>query len=384
MPRIFDLHSRRRDRRQPGRRRRARHRRHRRQDRRDRRSRRGAARASASIARGLHILPGVIDSQVHFREPGLDPQGGSRDRLARGRARRRHRRVRNAQHRSADDHRRGARRQGRARQRAHALRLRLLGRRHARQRRRHPRTRAPAGRGRASRCSWAPRPASCSSPTTPACSRSSKATRRRAAFHSEDEARLNERKGLRVPGDPSSHPVWRDEIAALRCTERLIRLAREARAQVHVLHISTREEIALLHGAKDVATCEATPHHLTLQRRRLRAARHEAADEPAGARARTPRRRSGAALAQGVVDVLGSDHAPHTLEEKAQALSRKPLGHDRRADAGADHARPRRGRAADACSASSISPAPARRASSASSARAASRPATTPISPSST
>src|SRR5271167_240232 len=91
-----------------------------------------------------------------------------------------------------------------------------------------------------------------------------KKTRRRAAFHSEDETRLNERKPLRVSGDPSSHPVWRDEIAALRSTERLVRLAREARAQVHVLHISTREEMEFLTTAKDVASCEATPHHLTL------------------------------------------------------------------------------------------------------------------------
>jgi len=91
-----------------------------------------------------------------------------------------------------------------------------------------------------------------------------KQIRRRAAFHSEDEARLNERKGLRVAGDPSSHPLWRDEIAALRSTERLVRLAREARAQVHVLHVSTREEMEFLTEAKDVATCEATPHHLTL------------------------------------------------------------------------------------------------------------------------
>src|SRR5271165_2437135 len=91
-----------------------------------------------------------------------------------------------------------------------------------------------------------------------------KAIRRRAAFHSEDEARLNERKPLRVANDPSSHPVWRDEIAALRSTERLIRLAREAHAQVHVLHISTREEMDLLADAKDVASCEATQNHLTL------------------------------------------------------------------------------------------------------------------------
>ena len=118
-----------------------------------------------------------------------------------------------------------------------------------------------------------------------------KQTRRRAAFHSEDEPRLVERRDLRVAGDPTSHHVWRDVATAVRSTERLIRLAREARAQVHVLHISTREEIALLQAAKDVASCEATPHHLTLERRRLCPAGDETADEPAGARSRASRRR---------------------------------------------------------------------------------------------
>src|SRR6185312_14279417 len=89
-------------------------------------------------------------------------------------------------------------------------------------------------------------------------------TRRRAAFHSEDEFRLRERLGERVEGDPSSHPVWRDEIAALRCTERLVRIARAARARIHVLHVSTAEEIEFLEHHKDVASAEATPHHLTL------------------------------------------------------------------------------------------------------------------------
>ena len=59
-----------------------------------------------------------------------------------------------------------------------------------------------------------------------------KNTRRRAAFHSEDEFRLREREGLRVEGDPASHPVWRDEIAALQCTERLVRIARQG-ARAH-------------------------------------------------------------------------------------------------------------------------------------------------------
>lgn len=150
-------------------------------------------------------------------------------------------------------------------------------------------------------------------------------TRRRAAFHSEDEYRLRERADLRVEGDPSSHPVWRDEVAALMCTERLVRIARETRARIHVLHISTAEEIAFLQDHKDVATCEATPHHLTLT-----------ADDYAtlgtliqmNSPVRAPHHRDGIwrGVGQGVIDVLGSDHAPHTLEEKAKPYPASPSG----------------------------------------------------------
>lgn len=150
-------------------------------------------------------------------------------------------------------------------------------------------------------------------------------TRRRAAFHSEDEFRLRERLGERIEGDPASHPVWRDEIAALRCTERLVRIARQVRARIHVLHISTAEEIVFLEQHKDVATCEATPHHLTLS-----------ADDYAqlgtliqmNPPVRASRHRDGIwhGVAQGIVDVLGSDHAPHTLAEKAKPYPASPSG----------------------------------------------------------
>jgi dihydroorotase len=152
-----------------------------------------------------------------------------------------------------------------------------------------------------------------------------KQTRRRAAFHSEDEARLEERKALRVRGDASSHPVWRDELAALRSTERLIRLAREAHAQVHVLHISTGEEMAFLAGAKDVASCEATPHHLTLSAEDYARLGAKLQMNPP---VRGPAHRDAIwrGLQQGVVDVLGSDHAPHTLEEKARPYPESPSG----------------------------------------------------------
>src|ERR1700760_4630765 len=91
-----------------------------------------------------------------------------------------------------------------------------------------------------------------------------KVIRRRAAFHAEDEYRLNARKDQRIENDPRSHPIWRDETAALMATERLVKLAHETGKRIHVLHISTREEIEFLRDHKDVASCEATPHHLTL------------------------------------------------------------------------------------------------------------------------
>ncbi|QKV18459.1 dihydroorotase [Oricola thermophila] len=150
-------------------------------------------------------------------------------------------------------------------------------------------------------------------------------TRRRAAFHSEDEYRLRERAGERVEGDPSSHPVWRDETAAMMCTGRLVRIARETRARIHVLHISTAEEIAFLQDHKDVATCEATPHHLTLTADDYERLGTLIQMNPP---VRAPRHRDGIwrGVEQGVIDVLGSDHAPHTLEEKAKSYPASPSG----------------------------------------------------------
>ena len=150
-------------------------------------------------------------------------------------------------------------------------------------------------------------------------------TRRRAAFHAEDEARLKERAEYRVAGDPSSHPVWRDARTALLATERLIRIAREKRALVHVLHVSTADEMALLSSHKDIASVEATPHHLTLcDADYLRIGTLAQMNPPV----RDAAHREGIwrALQQGVVDILGSDHAPHTLEEKAKPYPESPSG----------------------------------------------------------
>jgi dihydroorotase len=150
-------------------------------------------------------------------------------------------------------------------------------------------------------------------------------TRRRAAFHSEDEDRLNERKPLRVAGDPSSHPVWRDVETALRSTQRLVRIAREKRALIHVLHVTTAEEIDLLAQHKDLASVEVTPNHLVLDAEDYKRIGTLAQMNPPVREARH-RDALWRGIAQGVVDVIGSDHAPHTLEEKAKPYPESPSG----------------------------------------------------------
>ncbi len=149
--------------------------------------------------------------------------------------------------------------------------------------------------------------------------------RRRVAVHSEDESRLKERANLRVEGDPSSHPVWRDPRAAYLCTERLIRLAREADRRVHVLHISTADELPLLAAHKDLITAEATPHHLTLDSRDYDTLGTLVQMNPP-VRDLTHQAGLWNAVASGIIDVLGSDHAPHTLEEKAATYPASPSG----------------------------------------------------------
>ena len=151
-------------------------------------------------------------------------------------------------------------------------------------------------------------------------------TSRRVAFHSESEPRLRMRLGLRVDGDASSHSLWRDPEAALECTAMLVRLAEDARKPIHILHVSTAGEMALLAAHKGLVSVEVTPQHLTL-----------AADEAyrlLGTRAQmNPPLRSAEhqravwqAVSDGVADILGSDHAPHTLEEKAKPYPASPSG----------------------------------------------------------
>jgi dihydroorotase len=274
--------------------------------------------------RGLHILPGVVDSQVHFREPGLthkeDLESGSRSAvlggvtgvfempntgpLTTGEAE------------LADKVARGT-------GRMHCDFAFWVGGTHENAKNLAELERLPGAAG--IKVFMGSSTGSLLVADDEGIARVLSQTRRRAAFHSEDEQRLNERKGLRVEGDPSSHPVWRDVETALRSTRRLVQIAREKRALIHVLHVTTAEEIELLAQHKDIASVEVTPNHLVLD---------ASAYERIGALAqmnppvREARHREALwrGVAQGVVDVIGSDHAPHTLEEKARPYPNSPSG----------------------------------------------------------
>ena len=151
--------------------------------------------------------------------------------------------------------------------------------------------------------------------------------RRRATFHSEDEYRLVERRGLARTGDWTSHPEVRDAESAIRSTRRLVGLAKETGARIHVLHVTTRDEMEYLRFHKDVATVEITPQHLTL-------AAPEAYERLGAYAQMNPPIRSQEhvdalwlwGMQQGVADVIGSDHAPHTKEEKAKPYPASPSG----------------------------------------------------------
>lgn len=151
--------------------------------------------------------------------------------------------------------------------------------------------------------------------------------RRRIAIHAEDEARLKERKSLLNEGrSVSFHPEWRDVKTALNATQQILTLARKHNRPIHVLHITTLDEIEWLSDYKDIATVEVTPQHLTLSSPDCYERLGTLAQMNPPIRSEDHRLGLWKGISQGIVDVIGSDHAPHTLEEKKQPYPSSPSG----------------------------------------------------------
>ena len=286
-----------------------------------------AAHAAVFEARGLHVLPGVIDTQVHFREPGLEHKedfatGSAAAALGGVVALFEMPNTKPSTTTPAD----------------HADKLR---RAHKRMWTDHAFYFGGCAENADQLGEWERLPGCPGVKVFMGSSTGSllvadDATlervvaniRRRMAVHCEDEPRLIERRSLLdVPNPtPHLHPVWRDELTALRATTRLVELAEKHRKRVHVLHVTTADEMAYLAHHKTVATVEVLVNHLTLaapdcydrlgtyaqQNPPVRDARHRAA--------------LWAAVANGTVDILATDHAPHTRAEKDQPYPNTPSG----------------------------------------------------------
>ncbi len=151
--------------------------------------------------------------------------------------------------------------------------------------------------------------------------------RRRVAVHAEDESRLRARFHLaEKAGRPHAHPEWRDVETAVTATRRVIALARAAGRPVHVLHVTTGDEMAILAENKDIASVEVTPQHLTLTAPDCYDRLGTYAQMNPPIRDEKHRAALWRAVADCVVDVLGSDHAPHSHEEKSKPYPASPSG----------------------------------------------------------
>jgi dihydroorotase len=147
------------------------------------------------------------------------------------------------------------------------------------------------------------------------------------ACHSENEERLNERLPVRDAATSAhQHPEWRDEETAFSSTQKLLELAKQAGRKVHVLHITSKKEMEFLASQKDNCTVEVTPQHLTLSAPDCYDRLGTYAQMNPPIRGEEHRKALWVGLKEGVVDVIGSDHAPHTKEEKDQPYPKSPSG----------------------------------------------------------
>jgi dihydroorotase len=148
----------------------------------------------------------------------------------------------------------------------------------------------------------------------------------RVAVHAEDEPRLIKRKQLIINNDVHSHPIWRDEETALNATKRVIKAANTSKLPVHILHVTTEEEIELIKKNKEYISVEVTPQHLTLSAPDCYNELKTFAQMNPPIRVKRHLDALWRGINEGVVDVIGSDHAPHTRAEKLKPYPESPSG----------------------------------------------------------
>ncbi|WP_208451176.1 dihydroorotase [Burkholderia anthina] len=288
---------------------------------------RGSWHADVSLdARGLHVLPGVVDSQVHFREPGLMHketfEAGTRGAVLGG--------VTsvfempNTQPLTLDEHDLRAKRDL-AHGRAWCDYAFYVGGSAVNAERLPALENLPGCAG--VKVFMGSSFGDLLADDDAVLRRILRHGRRRMAVHAEDEARLRERRAIaEASGDVRDHPRWRDDESALIATRHIVGLAAETGRRLHVLHVSTAQEMAFLAQHRRRVTVEVTPHHLSLQAPDCYERLGTFAQMNPPVRERHHQLALWQAVRDGVVDVLGSDHAPHTREEKGRPYPQSPSG----------------------------------------------------------
>ncbi|MBX7146977.1 MAG: dihydroorotase [Alphaproteobacteria bacterium] len=151
--------------------------------------------------------------------------------------------------------------------------------------------------------------------------------KRRVAIHAEDEPRLRTRRAIvEDKADILLHPQWRDVEVALKATQRVVHLAQITKRPIHILHVTTAEEINFLKDYKYIATVEVTPQHLTLSSPDCYNKLGSKAQMNPPIREKYHQDVLWEGIRKNIVDVIGSDHAPHTLEEKNKPYPQSPSG----------------------------------------------------------
>ena len=146
------------------------------------------------------------------------------------------------------------------------------------------------------------------------------------AVHSEDEDILNLRKKLREKGNVHSHPTWRDEECAISSTRKIVKIAKRLGKKAHILHITTKQEVDFLSQNKGDITFEITPQHLTMYAPDCYDKLGTYAQMNPPIREKSHYDRLWYAVRNNYNDTIGSDHAPHLKVNKDKEYPDTPSG----------------------------------------------------------
>ena len=146
------------------------------------------------------------------------------------------------------------------------------------------------------------------------------------SVHSEDEEILNLRKRLIEKGKVLSHTIWRNEECAISSTRRIIRIAERLNKKAHILHVTTKEEIDFLSKHKGNITFEITPQHLSLTSPSCYEKLGTLAQMNPPIRTKEHQDKLWYAIKHNIADIIGSDHAPHLRKSKKKQYPESPSG----------------------------------------------------------